>query len=132
MKVFVDSNIIILAAKNAGPDGEAALQFLARTDLNFVTSPFVELEVKPKPIRDSATAEATFIEAFLRTCEVVSDMDGMLQVAFAEMTRQNVKVLDALHLAAAHLANADTFVTLEDSRQPMYRTRLVNVERLAV
>ncbi len=72
MRTFVDSNIIIVAANNRGEAGRLALEFLSREDREFLTSPFVELEVKPKPVRNGERAEVEFIEAFLQKCRIVS------------------------------------------------------------
>jgi hypothetical protein len=38
--------------------------------------------------------------------------------------------MDALHLAAAHLAGADEFITTERPQKPIYRSTLVRVAYL--
>lgn len=132
MRTFVDSNVIITAAKNKDKAGRDALAFLSGTDREFLTSPFIELEVLPKPVRMGGREEVAFIEEFLGGCTVIRDLDGMVRLAYDEMVSHNVKLVDALHLAAAHLGGADELVTLEGHEQPMYRTRLVKVSLLAV
>lgn len=130
MKSFVDANVIILAANNKGEDGRAALEYLAREDREWLTSPFVELEVKPKPVRLGEREEVEFIDAFLGKCRSISNLEKIVRLAYQEMTVNNVKVVDALHLAAAHVGGADEFVTFESFNQPMHKTRLVKIRRL--
>ena len=39
--------------------------------------------------------------------------------------------MDALHVATAHLAEAEVFYSLERSQKPIYRTSLVRVVSIA-
>lgn len=132
MRVFIDANVIITAARNKGQAGQAALAFLARTDLQFVTSPFIELEVKPTAVREGHHQDVAFIDGFLGKCDSVTDLNRVMGLAYSEMTRLNLKSLDALHLAAVHIGRADRFVTLEKPNKPMFKTTLVTVDQLTI
>jgi hypothetical protein len=54
-------------------------------------------------------------------------LKALLTLAVDEAARSGVGPMDALHLAAAHLLNADEFITTERPRKSIYRTSLVNV-----
>ncbi len=58
---------------------------------------------------------------------VYNNLEKMVAVAAAELRKTNLGLADALHLAAAHLAGVDEFVTTEKISKPMHRNTLVKV-----
>lgn len=127
-RTFVDSNVLIAAARKRPPDDEPALQLLADPTREFASSVYVQLEVLPKAKFTGRTAEIEFYEAFFaNVTHWADDLPQIARVALAEGSRLGLAALDALHVAAAASLGAHELVTLEGSERPLYRTRLVEV-----
>lgn len=54
-------------------------------------------------------------------------MEAVIVIARNEAERCRLGAMDALHLAAARVQDADEFVTSEKQDKPIYRTTLVRV-----
>jgi predicted nucleic acid-binding protein len=74
--VFIDSGVLIAAARGVDPVAERALAILGNAALRFASSPFVRLEVLPKAHFLSRTAEVSFYQAFFEKVEVWSSVDA--------------------------------------------------------
>jgi predicted nucleic acid-binding protein len=127
IRTFLDSGVLIAAARSVGPDRERALQLLEDPNRSFLTSPFVRLEVLPKAIFYSKRLERSFYERYFRDATWYRDVAGIEAVAQAEAAKAGLGAMDALHLAAAHLSGADEFVTIEKPRKAIHRSRVVKV-----
>jgi len=82
----------------------------------FLASSFLYLEVVPKAAFNKRIRAAVFYERFFRQTEWVKDLDKIVSLAEEEeeeATRFGLGAMDALHLAAAHLASASEFVNGE-------------------
>ncbi|MGJ5675616.1 MAG: hypothetical protein ACR9NN_18695 [Nostochopsis sp.] len=65
MKItFIDSGVLVTAARGVGEDSEKALEILADSSREFASSKFIKMEVIPKAIYHLKTAEAEFYESF--------------------------------------------------------------------
>lgn len=56
-----------------------------------------------------------------------NDIRLILERAGREAARSGINAMDSLHIAAAHLLDADEFITTEKPGKSIYRTSLVNV-----
>jgi hypothetical protein len=54
-------------------------------------------------------------------------LKALLTLAVNEATHAGVGPMDALHLAAAHLLEADEFITTERPGKSIYRSALVKI-----
>jgi len=63
----------------------------------------------------------------LAATERIEDMDSIFREAFREASRSAVSGMDALHVAAAHLLNADEFITTEKPGKAVYKSTLVPI-----
>ncbi|WP_219884559.1 hypothetical protein [Merismopedia glauca] len=61
---FVDSGVLVTAARGVGEDSEKALEILADSNREFASSKFIRLEISPKAVYHQKTAEAEFYESF--------------------------------------------------------------------
>ncbi|MEH1879441.1 MULTISPECIES: hypothetical protein [unclassified Nostoc] len=65
MKItFIDSGVLVTAARGVEEDSEKALKILADSNREFASSKFIKMEVIPKAIYNRKTAEAEFYESF--------------------------------------------------------------------
>ena len=130
IRTFLDSGIVLAAARAAGRDQERALQILEDANRAFVTSPFIHLELVPKAIYHKKRLERTFYEEYFRAAEWIRDLNSIQAIAQSEAAKSGLAAMDALHVAAAHLAEADEFITTERPGKPIYRSSLIRVTYL--
>jgi hypothetical protein len=57
----------------------------------------------------------------------VRDLEKIYHLAVEEASRTGVGAMDALHVAAAALSEAELFITTEQPRKSVHRTSLVRV-----
>ena len=130
IRTFLDSGVLLAAARCAGQDRERALGVLEDPGRVFLTSPFVHLELVPKAQFHKQRLEVRFYEEYFRAAEWCRDLDRILALAEREAAASGLSAMDALHIAAAHLAEADEFITTERPEKPLFRTKLVQVSYL--
>jgi hypothetical protein len=128
MLTYVDSGVLIFAAKGTTDAAALALPFLSDPDREFVTSEYVRLEVLPKPTCFHNDAEVEFYNTFfsLNTRTIPTSV-ALLELAMEEACRNGLNALDAIHIACAVFGGAEEIVTSEKTSKPMHRTRLVRV-----
>lgn len=125
VRTFVDANVLIRAT-NIEDAGLIAriVAVLEDERREFVASDFLELEVLPKPTRNKFQVSIDFCRDFFARCvERVTTDESLMKAA----CRLGLSAPDAIHLAAASVAKADEFVTLEKPTKPMYKSKLVKV-----
>ena len=127
IRTFLDSGVLITAFKGQPLPGGPAVAVLKDPDWIFLSSPYVHLEVCPKALFHKQRAEYAFYQRYFEQAVMARSLKALLTLAVEEAARSGVGPMDALHLAAAHLLNADEFITTERPRKSIYRTSLVNV-----
>lgn len=130
IKIFVDADVLIAAASGAHPERNKALALLADPTFEFVYSPFLKLEVLLLPRYHRRSPEVAFYEAYFDSAQCFGDLNRIFEIGQKEAFTHGIKVLDAMHIATANLARCSVLITLERSTGPMYRTRLIPVQRL--
>jgi predicted nucleic acid-binding protein len=123
MKItFVDSGVLVTAARGVGEDSEKALEILADSNREFASSEFIKLEVSLKAIYNRKMAEAEFYESFFSAVTYwTNDIDQVIQDANEIGCQYGLAAMDALHISAALLVGAEEFVTTEKPTKPMFR-----------
>ena len=127
IRTFLDSGVLLSAARSIVRDRERVLRLLEDPDRAFVTSPFVYLELIPKTVFFKRNLERAFYDEYFRAATWFRDLYRIEAAAKEEACKCGLAAVDALHLAAAHLAGAEEFVTTERPGKPMYRSSLVRV-----
>jgi predicted nucleic acid-binding protein len=127
VRTFLDSGVLLAAARSVSRDRERALQILEDSGRTFLTSPFVHLELVPKAIFHKKRLEKAFYDEYFNAAEWFRDLDKIEATARTEAAKSGLAAMDALHLAAAHLSGADEFITTERPEKPMYRSSLVKI-----
>jgi hypothetical protein len=130
--VFVDTGVLIAAARGTDEVARRAIEVLDDPDARFVSSQFVKLETLPKSLYNKQSAEADFYAAFFDSVTAWARPDEALtEMAYAEAVQHGLSALDALHVVAASILNADELVTTEGISKPLHRTRRVKVRTIA-
>jgi hypothetical protein len=127
IRTFLDSGVLIAAARSLDPDGERALKFFEEPNRVFLTSPFVHLEVVPKAIFFRKQMERSFYDKYFQNAVWFREVDKIEVAAQTEAARAGLGAMDALHLAAAPLSRADEFITTEKPNKAIHRSSLVKV-----
>ena len=127
LRTFLDSGVLITAARSTGSDQQIALSILRDSNRVFLATPFLALEVVPKAAFNRQHLELLFYERYLASATMYRGLNRIEAVARTEAARCGLAAMDSLHVAAAFLLKADEFVTTEKPGKPMYRTTLVKV-----
>jgi len=126
-RTFLDSGVLIAAYKGLPSVGEPAVVILEDPGRIFLSSPFVRHEVSPKALFNKQAVEYRFYQSYFRRALFCDDLKAILSHAGKESTKSGVGPMDSLHIAAAHLLDADEFITTEKPGKSIYRTSLVKV-----
>jgi predicted nucleic acid-binding protein len=127
VRVFIDSGMLIAAFRGEPGIRESAFVVLSDPNLEFWYSPLVRLEVILKPTYHRRKAELAFYEEYFSHANCFGDLDRIFEVGGREAMRHGIAVVDALHVAAAHLSRCAALVTTEKPTRPIFRTSLVRV-----
>lgn len=129
MKItFIDSGVLVTAARGVGEDSEKALEILADSSREFASSEFIKMEVIPKAIYNRKTAEAEFYESFFDAVTYwANDIEKVIQEAYQIAAQYGLAAMDALHVAAALSVGAEEFVTTEKKTKPMFRVSSIKI-----
>ncbi|MBD2503181.1 type II toxin-antitoxin system VapC family toxin [Anabaena azotica] len=129
MKItFIDSGVLVTAARGVGEDSEKALEILADSNREFAASEFIKMEVIPKAIYNRKTVEAEFYELFFSAVTYwANDIQKVIQDAYNIACQYGLAAMDALHIAAALSVGAEEFMTTEKKTKPMFRISSIKV-----
>jgi len=132
IRTFLDSGVLIAAARAAGVQGTRALALFNDPDRVFVSSEFVRMEVFPKAIYYKRQAEVGFYEDFFSSvAQIVALSASLAQLAYTEACQSGLSGLDALHIAAAKFSGSEEFITTEGSTKPIFRVTGIIIKTLA-
>jgi predicted nucleic acid-binding protein len=130
IRTFLDSGVLITAARSSGAGQELALAILESSNRIFLATPFLALEVIPKAAYNRHHLELRFYQRYIAAATTYRGLNRIEKIAGMEAARCGLAAMDALHVAAAYLLKADELVTTEKPGKPMYRTTLVKVRWL--
>ena len=127
-KTFVDAGVLIAAARGKDDVAVQAMEILDDPDREFVSSPFLKLEILPKPIYEKRHAEVEFYQAFFDSvAHWANSVEEISKNADTEACKCGLSAMDALHVAAAASAGAVDLITTEKAEKPIHRVNAVNV-----
>lgn len=130
IRTFVDSGVLIAAARGNDEQSERALRILDDPAREFVSSEFVKLECLPKCIFHGRFSEAEFYNEFFSNVTIVPFTAELVELAFCKAKEYGLSAVDALHVAAAIKGEADELVTTERTSSPIHRTTSVKVRTI--
>lgn len=132
LRTYVDSNVLIQAARTAKTDlAETCLALLEDDTREFVTSDWVKFETLPKAIHFRQDAEADFYRLFFQEANEYRSLAlRHLNEAFNEVCASGVSFQDAVHIVIASEAECDELVTDEKDAASIYRTTRIKVKAI--
>lgn len=127
-RTFIDSGVLIAAARGEGVISERALEILEDPELEFVSSIFLKMEVLPKAVYNRQKAEVDFYEDFFDSVNKwATETEQIIQQAYQEATESGLGTMDALHVAAAVSLDAAQLITNEKLSKSIHRTKSIKV-----
>ncbi len=118
---FLDASVLINAARGEDPARRMrAVAAIADPNREFVASEYLRLEVLPMATYLKKRKEIAVYERFFTGVKTWIDPQSLLKPAYDLASLHGLGALDALHLAAAILVNAE-FVSAERPTKPIYR-----------
>jgi predicted nucleic acid-binding protein len=128
IRTFIDSGVLIAAARANTTRSTAALKILSENNREFASSVFIQLETQPKAIYNKQKLEESLYETFFSgVSHWASDLAQITQMADRIARIYGLAGMDALHIAAALSISADEFVTTEKLTKPMHRVTEIQV-----
>lgn len=129
IRTYVDSGLLIAAARGSGKLGVRALEVLRDSAAReFVSSDYVRMEILPKPTYFGRDAEVKFYSAYFSTVAEWLRFDvNHLEAAFEEACRSGLQSYDAIHVTVAALSGCDELVTTEKPTSAIHRTTLIRI-----
>jgi hypothetical protein len=131
VRTFIDSGVLIAAARGTDEVSKMAFEILDDPDRVFITSDFVRLEVLPKSVFYDKADEADFYRAFFDgATETVESSHDLVSEAQSEAEKTGLSAVDALHVAAARVGQTEQLVTTEKSTKPLFRVAGMDVKSI--
>ena len=128
-KTYVDSGVLIAAARGNGKLSERALAVLRDTTRReFVSSDYVKLETIPKPTYFGRDAELRFYNTYFAAVSVWFSFDvAHLEAGLIEACNAGLQGLDAVHVILADMSGCDELVTTEQPTSAIHRTTRIRI-----
>jgi len=127
-RTYIDANILIAAFRGDDSASRRAMAILDDPDRKLIVSDYLRLEVMPKPYFQKRQEEVEFMETmFVSAAENVPTSPKLTNQAIDLAMRYDLTPIDALHVSAALMAEADELVTMEKANKPMCQVREVAV-----
>jgi predicted nucleic acid-binding protein len=128
---FVDSGVLIAAARGTDEAARRAMAVLDDPERSFASSAFVRLEVLPKALRHRREAEARFYDTFFQSVSAwATIVEPLVTEAFSQAQASDLHAMDALHVAAALSMGAEEFVTSERAEKPINKVTSIAVRTI--
>ena len=125
---FLDAGVLLAAARTTSSYRLKALTILADSRRKFVTTDFVKLETTLKCDYHGYQQQLAFYEAFFETVDIFyQDVEKIVAGAYQAGNQFGLNAMDALHLSAAFLTNADEFVTTERPNSPFQNVKGIKI-----
>jgi len=125
---YIDACILIAAFKARGESGKRALEILDDNEREYASSPFLKLEVLPKPTYFKRSLEVKFYDRFFdNVSHWANDLDSIVELAHEKASGYGLAAMDSLHLASALSAGAEEFITGEKESKPIHRVQEIKI-----
>jgi hypothetical protein len=115
IRTFIDSGVLIQAIRGEENLSQKALNILADSNREFVSSIFLKMEVLPKAIYNKQSSEAKFYQEYFDSVTYwAMDINQIILNAYREASQYGLGAMDALHIASAVLKQHRYLIILDD------------------
>ena len=130
-RTFLDSGVLIAAARGDDPLSERALEIVKDRERVFVSNLFVRLEILPKALFYQRKGEVVFYRSYFDLVRIWVDPNrGFFEEVEGVASRFGLAALDALNVTSALIAGADELVITERPTRPIHRVSGLSVKTI--
>jgi predicted nucleic acid-binding protein len=130
-RTFLDSGVLIAAARGKGIMAARAHIILDDPTRTFITSDYVRMEIFPKALYEQQRREVLFYEMFfIKAVQIVSYSASLMTQAYIEASTCGLAAMDAFHIAAAKFSGAEEFITSERATKPLFRVTGITIQTI--
>jgi|SRR5579862_888689 len=131
MRTYIDSGVLITAARGNADLSTPAVNILTDVTREFVSSEWVRLEVLPKARYFRRESEIAFYDLFFAQVSIWAPFEpDLLARALDEATACGLSAVDAIHILLAALTGCEELVTSERTTSAIHRTTRIRVVSL--
>lgn len=128
IKTFIDSGVLIFAARGEGELAEKALSILEDSEREFASSIFIQLEILPKAIYNKKQTEINFYNTYFEAVSYwATDLEKIIKQGLEEASNYGTGAMDSLHIASAKLLEVEEFITNEKPNKSIHRSQTINI-----
>jgi len=128
MRTYIDSGVLITAARGNAALSAPAIDVLSDTTREFVSSEWVKLEVLPKAQYFQRQSEINFYDLFFNRVGIWAPFEvGLLNMALDEACASGLSAVDAIHVVLAASAGCEELITSEKPTSAIHRTGRVRI-----
>ena len=128
MRTYIDSGVLITAARGNATLSAPAIEILSDVTREFVSSEWVKLEVLPKARYFKRESEASFYDLFFGRVSIWAPFEpGLLTTALEEATVSGLSAVDAIHVVSAAMCGCEELITSEKTTSAIHRTALIRI-----
>ncbi|MDJ0729427.1 MAG: PIN domain-containing protein [Crocosphaera sp.] len=132
IKSYLDSGVLIAAARGTDVVSSKAILILDDDQRQFCSRCFVRLEILAKAKYYQQENEVEFYHSFFSSCTFWSnELDLIIELAEELATKYGLNALDSLQVASAISVEADEFITTEKTTKPLHRVTQIPVISIA-
>jgi predicted nucleic acid-binding protein len=128
MRTYIDSGVLITAARGNAFLSAPAIEILTDVTREFVSSEWVRLEVLPKARYFQRQSEVSFYDVFFGRVSIWAPFEPeLLTTALEEATRSGLSAVDAIHIVLAATSGCEELITSEKTTSAIHRTGRVRI-----
>jgi predicted nucleic acid-binding protein len=128
MRTYIDSGVLITAARGTAALSAPAIEILSDATREFVSSAWVRLEVLPKAQYFKRQSEVKFYELFFERVNIWAQFSpSLLATALEEAVKSGLSAADAIHVVLASTSGCEELITSEKSTSAIHRTDRVRI-----
>jgi len=128
MRTYIDSGVLITAARGNAALSTPAIEILSDASREFVSSEWVRLEVLPKARYFMRQSEVKFYELFFERVSIWAQFPpGLLTAALEEATKSGLSAVDAIHVVLAPTSGCEELITSEKPTSAIHRTSRLRI-----
>ena len=125
---YLDTNCLIAFADAEPMRQQKVMRLLRDSNRVFMCSPYTSLETLPLALHYRKPARAGIFRWYLSRCAFISDNYLLIMnEAHRQAEKYGIVGIDACHIAAAVVGQADEFYSFEKPTKPMFRSKEIKV-----
>lgn len=133
MRTYLDTSVLIAAFKGEQNISDEALKYIDNSNLEFVVSDFLKIELLPMATFFKRQKEVDFYtEYFKNASTYVQTSSAIVNNAYNLACQFGLGGADAIHYESSVASNVSQFVTAEKSTKPFFKINNPNIKVISI